>query len=204
MTKTGWWAKGLLLENCSCQLLCPAHISFKQTCEGERCLGHWAVHIAEGRYDGVDISQLNVVVVFEAPIRMFSGDWTEILYIDDRASPPQRRALEAIFSGVSGGPWETLGRFVATRLDTKFVPVELTDLGGEKRMRIPGLFETAVTALRGSDGKRRAVLDNLHNLIHGAVHVLGRGETRCTDPPFVFTNERKHGLYSDFSWRVPD
>ena len=204
MTKPAWWARGLLFENCSCQLLCPAHVSFKQTCEGDRCVGHWAVHIAEGRHDEVDISGLNTVVVFEAPVHMYSGDWTEILYIDERATAPQRQALEAIFNGTSGGPWETLGRFVATRLDTKFVPVELTDLDGEKRMRIPGLFETTVTALKGSDGKMRAVLDNLHNVIHGAVHVLGWGETRCTDHPLVFTNERKHGLYSEFSWKVSD
>ena len=38
-----WWGTGLLFENCSCQVLCPAHVSVKQRCTHERCTGHWAV-----------------------------------------------------------------------------------------------------------------------------------------------------------------
>lgn len=43
-----WWAKGLLFENCNCQVVCPGHVSFKQLCTHERCLGHWSIHIEEG------------------------------------------------------------------------------------------------------------------------------------------------------------
>jgi len=37
-----WWVNGTLFENCNCQLLCPAHISFRQDCQDERCVGFWA------------------------------------------------------------------------------------------------------------------------------------------------------------------
>ena len=159
---TDWWARGLLFENCSCQLVCPAHVSFKQRCENDRCIGHWAVHISKGQFDDVALSDLNVAVVFESPIKMDSGDWIQRLYIDERANGPERDALETVFTGRAGGPWETLGQFVATRLDTRFVPVHFEDAGHEKKMHIPGVFKTTVTAIQGRDGVGHAVLSNLY------------------------------------------
>ena len=57
-----WHIHGLLFENCSCQLVCPAHISFKQNCTNERCTGHWSLHIDEGRYDDTLLNGLNAVI----------------------------------------------------------------------------------------------------------------------------------------------
>ena len=50
MNGVSWWAKGLLVENCNCTLVCPGHMSFKQLCTHERCIGAWGVRIEEGRY----------------------------------------------------------------------------------------------------------------------------------------------------------
>ena len=195
-----WWAKGLLFENCSCQLLCPAHISFKQTCENDRCRGHWIIHIADGGFGNVGLGGLTVVVLYDTPVRMFEGGWIQAVYIDDQASAAQRDALEAIFSGKVGGPWAILGQFVATRLESQFVSIQFADDTHEKRLTIPGVLETTVTAVRGRDDKGQAVLSNLYNVLHGAVHVLARGRTRCSDRVFDFANERTHALWSDFSW----
>jgi len=194
-----WWAKGLLFENCSCHLLCPAHVSFKQRCDGNKCVGHWAVHITEGRFDGLPIDELNVAVLFEGPVVMFEGNWRQRLYIDERANPPQREALESIFSGTVGGPWEILGQFVSTRIPTSFAPVYFEETDLVKRMSIPGVLNTTVKAIRGRNDQQ-AILSNLFNVIHGVVHVLSRGSTRCHDDVFDFTTEKTHGLYSDFSW----
>lgn len=200
MTVPTWWAKGLLFENCSCQVLCPAHISFKQECENDSCQGHWAVHIVDGWYGNVALEGLNVVVVFETPVRMYEGEWTQRIYVEERATSQQRHALEAIVSGAAGGPWETLGQFVATRLETKTAPMTFEDTGATKRLSVPGIFETEVTALRGRDGVGPVTLANLYNVIHGLVHTLARGRTACRDAPFNFSIERTHGLYSEFSW----
>ena len=76
------------------------------------------------------------------------------------------------------------------------------DAGRIKRLTIPEVFQTTVQAIRGSDDTSEAVLSNLHNLIHGPTHVLGRGKTDCTDSPFEIHNEKTHGLYSNFSWEA--
>ena len=204
MARPTWAASGLLFENCSCQLLCPAHISFKNTCNHDRCRGHWGVHIDGGHYGDVTLNDLNLVVVYESPVRMYSGDWKQGFYVDERVTDAQREALDAIFTGRAGGPWEVLAGFVSTRLASRFVPIRFEDDGPEKRLSIPEVFDTTVTSIRGRDRERTAVLSNLHNVIHGAVQVLARGQTRCADGAFDFAHEKTHALYSRFSWAITE
>ena len=97
MPITPWRATGLLVENCNCQLLCPGHISFKQRCTNERCHGHWAIHVDEGRFGDIDLADTNVVIVFDAPARMYDGGWTQACYIDE-PGPPTRSARHSMTS----------------------------------------------------------------------------------------------------------
>jgi len=200
MSLPAWRATGVLFENCNCQLLCPAHVSFKQACTNERCHGHWALHIQEGYFGDVDLAGTNAVIVYDTPQLMFEGGWIQACYIDDGATETQRAALDAILSGREGGPWAVLGRFVETRLDTRFVSMRFEDDGREKRLSVPDVIETTITAIRGADGDTEARLENLHNVLHGPTHILARGHTRCTDRLFDFENQRSHALYSQFTW----
>jgi hypothetical protein len=195
-----WHLRGLLFENCSCQLVCPAHISFKQKCTYERCTGHWSFHIDEGLYEDTRLNNLNVVIVFDTPQRMYEGDWTETIYIDEQAHAAQRTALEAILTGQVGGPWEILARFVTHWQETRFVPMHFEDNGRHKHLHVDGLFETDVEAIRAKDDNGEATLTNMFNQIHGDVHVLARGKTTCTDGALDFAIEKTHGLYSQFTW----
>ena len=200
MIDVTWQARGLIFENCSCQLLCPGHVSFRQDCSHERCQGHWALRIEDGNFGGVDLAGLNAAQVYDAPQRMYQGGWTQGCYIDDLATPPQRAALDTILCGRAGGPWAILERFVKRRLTTRYVPMRFEDLGHEKRLWIPDQLDTTVNAIRGGDRKDLVTIDNLHNVIHGATHVLGRGRTESTDPVLGFELTETHGLYSNFSW----
>ena len=156
-----WWAKGLLFENCSCQLVCPGHFSFKQLCTFDRCLGHWAIHIDQGQVGEVVLADFNVVIVFDAPQRMYDGDWTQKFYIDERAEASRRAAIETILSGNAGGPWQILSQFVSKQLATRFVPIEFEDKGREKRMWINDFFDTTVKAIRAKDDVGDVVLSNI-------------------------------------------
>ena len=202
MSKIPWQATGLLFENCSCQLVCPAHISFKQYCTHDRCIGHWAIHIDEGRFGTTGLDGSNVVILYDAPQRMYEGGWTEVFYIDESAHAARREALETIFSGQAGGPWQVLAQFVSKRLDTRIVPIHFEDGGREKRMWIDGVFETEIAAIRASDDRGEAMLVNLFNQIHAERQVLARGRTRVTDREFAFEIDKTHALYSQFSWAV--
>lgn len=195
-----WFADGLLFENCSCQLICPAHISFKQDCTHDRCLGHWAVHIASGRFGEVDLSGLNVLILYDAPQRMYEGGWRQVFLFGERSSTAQREALTLIFSGRAGGPWEVLAKFVEQQLDSQVLPLQFEDQGRRKRFWIDGVFDTEVSAIRANNDQGDAMLVNLFNQIHSDRQVLARGTTVSTVSAFPFSNDKTHALYSDFSW----
>ena len=197
-----WRMRGLLFENCNCQLVCPGHISFRQLCTHERCIGNWAIHVEEGRFGEVTLDGLNVVILFDSPQLMVAGGWREVFYLDDRADAAQREALEQILSGGAEGPWAVLARFVGERLPTRYVPIRFEDGGRTKRMSIEGIFETEVEAIRGKDKAEEAVLANVFNQIHAPVQTLALGKTRCTDAAFPLAIEGTHGLYSRFAWEV--
>ena len=126
----------------------------------------------------------------------------ELLFVDERCDNVQREALETIFSGKAGGPWEVLGRFVAKRLPTRFVPLRFTDDGRRKRMWVEDLFDTSIEAIRGKDKSKEASMSNVFNQIHAADQVLATGRTQCSDKEFPFSLEGSHALYSRFSWEV--
>jgi len=197
-----WWAKGLLFENCNCQLICPAHISFKQNCTHERCTGYWAIRFEEGVYGDIPLRGLGAVVLFETSQRMYEGGWIEGLYLDENADESQREALETILKGNAGGPWAILARFVETWLETRTVGLKFEDEGRKKTLSVEGLFETRIEALKGNPGPE-AVLVNLYNTIHGPTHVLARGSSRCADRGLAIATEGTHALYSQFSWQGP-
>ena len=198
-----WSAKGLLFENCNCQLICPAHVSFKQNCTNERCTGYWAIRFNEGTYGDIPLVGLCVVILYDAPQKMYEGGWTEALYLDESADACQREALETILKGKAGGPWEILARFVGTWLETRTVSINFKDDGRNKSLTVNGLLEARIEVLRGSNPDAPATLGNLYNAIHGPTHTLARGFSRCIDRGFSFATEGTHALYSNFSWEGP-
>lgn len=203
-TQEKWWAKGILLESCNCQLLCPAHVNFKQRCTNEVCHAYWAPHIEEGRFGAVPLDGLNAVLAFETPQVMASGGWTQAIYIDERADEAQRQALERIFSGLVGAGWAVLAQFVAKRLETRFVPIHFRDEGRRRKsMLIEGYFATSVETVKGADRTREVALENAFNQIHGPSHILCLGTTRYADQGLSQTTEGSHALYSRFSWTGP-
>ena len=83
-----WWAKGLLFENCSCQVVCPGHVHFDQACTLERCVGYWAVRFDGGEFGGVPLGGVSAVVAYDSPQHMIEGNWTQVIVID--GGPPSR------------------------------------------------------------------------------------------------------------------
>jgi hypothetical protein len=73
----------------------------------------WRVVMAHrgGEADGVDVAGMPVAIALRYSDDEPSSPWTWILYLDERATDPQRAALEDIFTGQRGGdaathfPW---------------------------------------------------------------------------------------------------
>lgn len=197
-----WHARGLLFENCSCQLVCPGHMHFSQACTHERCLGYWAIRVDEGAYGDVPLAGLKAFIAFDAPQHMIEGNWTEVVIIDEAATPPQREAMEAILTGRAGGSWALLAKFVSRWLDTRYLPIEFTEEPHAKHARIPGLAEASITEIKGRDRSQPVTFENIFNQIHASTQVLALGSTAYDDGVIRIATKQTHGLHSKFEWVV--
>lgn len=201
-TPANWWARGLLFENCNCQLVCPGHLHFDQLCTHERCLGYWAVRVDGGQFGEVQLAGIKAVIAFDAPQHMIAGNWTEVVIIDEAASPEQRDAMLGLLTGRAGGPWEVLAKFVGRWLEPRYLPIEFSEEEGKKRARIPGLLETAISQIRGRDRSKPVLFENIFNQIHAPQQVLATGTTEYDDGVIRIRTARTHGLFSNFEWQV--
>jgi hypothetical protein len=197
-----WYARGLIFENCSCALVCPGHMHFSQNCTHERCKGYWALRIDEGRFGDVSVAGTRAVIAFDTPQRMIDGGWLQTIIIDESASEAQRQALETIFMGHAGGPWEKLAAFVATRQPTEFRAIALEDEGPVKRASIVDRLKSVVTQLRGRDKSKPVLFENIFNQIHAPTQVIALGESEYDDGVVKFRTTGSHSTFSHFEWRV--
>ena len=211
-----WWAEGLLFENCNCTAVCPGHIHFSQKCTHEICHGFWAIRFeggrvgaggeggagagAEGLPGDVDLAGIDVVVVYETPQVMVDGGWKQAIIVSDRATAAQRRAVEEILTGMRGGPWEILARFVGDARPTRSARIRIEDAPGRKSVTVRGVLEGAVEAIRGRNRAEPVTFENIYNQIHDTSQVIARGTTRYDDGEIVIANEGTHGLWSRFRW----
>lgn len=199
-----WWAKGLIFENCSCQLVCPGHIHFDQLCTHERCRGYWAFRFDDGEVDSVPLARRRVVIAYDSPQRMIDGGWTQIMFVDADASAEQRSALESVFRGDLGGPWEVLAQFVETRLPTRSVTIEMETDTPSKSLTIPGVIQATVEMIRGRNRSEPVRFENIFNQIHAPSQVIAFGSSHYDDGVIRFDTERTHGLWSQFDWHGSD
>lgn len=199
-TSQDWWAKGLLFENCNCTAVCPGHVHFSQPCTHDVCHGFWAIRFREGVVDGVPVDGVDAVVVYESPQVMIDGGWREVILVSEGATEAQRTAVERLLTGSLGGPWEVLGRFVEQRLPTRVVPIRIEENERSMTVRIQGLLEAVVEAVRGKDRTQPVTFENIYNQIHDPHQVIARGETRYDDGTIVIDTEGTHGLWSHFAW----
>ena len=201
-----WELAGDLFEGCNCQMICPCHFSFKQRQTEIVCQATWAFHVDHGSWGSIDLAEANVFVVALSPGKsMIEGNWTALLYLDDRVTREQGDALRAIFSGTAGGPWPKLIQFCTNReyKAVKLAPMEFTKEERNFSLKVSGAAFLEVAAIAGADGQETAKLSNVYNVIHGPEHTLARSNHGIADEGLQWDCTDTHGLYSKFRWSGP-
>jgi hypothetical protein len=110
--KAPWKIVGQMEEACSCDKACPCWFGSKPT--KMNCSGNQFLFIEKGSYGNVKLDGLAVANYVQSPdgrgMMESFGKWTlSYLYLDEKASPEQRKALEAIGNIVlpfTGAPQE--------------------------------------------------------------------------------------------------
>src|SRR5438045_6993878 len=116
--KTPWKITGQLEEACSCDAACPCWFSSKPT--KMTCSGGQVLFIEKGNYGNVKLDGLALGNMSQSPagrsMMESFGNWNlSYNYIDEKATPEQRKALEAIAATVlvPGASKKTETRYVA-------------------------------------------------------------------------------------------
>ena len=117
-----WQLSGRFHEFCNCDLLCPCLFDVTARPDQGWCGSVFTFDIERGGSDGVDLAGRTAVIAVNIPGTFAEGNFTARLYVDDGADEPQQRALEQIFTGQQGGPWEVVAPAFAQWLPTKTAP----------------------------------------------------------------------------------
>src|SRR5256714_10499757 len=114
-----WKITGQLEEACSCDAACPCWFNSKPT--KMTCGGGQVLFIQKGNYGKVKLDGLAIASMSQSPegqTMMGSfGNWNfSYNYIDEKANPEQRKALEAIAATV-------LVPGASKKTETRYVPI---------------------------------------------------------------------------------
>ncbi len=119
---TKWSMQGALLGGCNCDWGCPCSFNAPPTrgfCEGAAV---W--HIERGNFGDVPLAGLSWAWAAHSPGPLHLGNVTWMVLADEKATAAQRKALDKIAEGKSGGPWVIFMAVASKRFDTKFARFE--------------------------------------------------------------------------------
>ncbi len=195
-----WEIAGEYFESCNCEVLCPCLLSRAQARPTEgHCDVVVAVRVDRGHYGDTDLSGLNAVLAIYTPDIMARGGWTVAPYVDGRARPDQRAALEAIISGRAGGPLARFDPLIASRLPARVVPITISVEGRTRVLTIPEIAEVTVEGILGA-GNQEVWLDNVGHFASRRLSAARGARSRFTDRGLTFENSGRNGHYASIRW----
>ena len=145
--KTSWFMQADYIQACNCDFGCPCEFSAPPTrgfCEG---VGAWK--IGQGRYGSVPLDGLGLAFAAHWPKALHEGNGTAVIYVDQQASPEQRKALLEIGQGKAGGlPFEILATTISTFLEPQFAPFEFELNGANSKVRVGTQMQAATEPIK--------------------------------------------------------
>jgi hypothetical protein len=205
-----WRLTGEYLENCNCAVLCPCLVGPRSERGGALARpteGHCDVpvvfQVERGTHGDVSLDGLAAAVVIHTPGPMGEGRWTVGLYLDERATPPQQAALEAIFGGAAGGPLGVLGALAETRLPTRTAAIRFEQDGTRRRASIPGVLELEIEGLPGRDRASAMWVDNVRHFAAGRLALALATRSMYRDHGLGWDHTSRNAHYAPISWSGP-
>ena len=204
-TATSWRMRGDILENCSCNVTCPCNFG------GDPSLGYCeatlSYRIQDGNYGNTRLDGLNLVLYLRMPGKVFDGNWTLGVYLDQRANQEQVEALGTILSGQAGGMFAALSGLIGTALPPKQVPITFNTVDGEHRVTVPGLLEAGSeripNPMPGEPPLDTKATDMAVPFYSGPANVRRSSVFSLTDPDLSFQHSASSSFTGHFDYSGP-
>jgi hypothetical protein len=164
--------RGTGLGNCHCHDICPCNVDLRPNGPGGECKGLFVINIREGNKDEIDLSGVNVVMVYTIPDIPSAGNWRVGLIVDSGASDQQASALESIFRGQEGGIFGDFSGLYGEFMGVQRARVTYSN-GETPSATIEGTGDASFEPLRDMEGKPTVLLNAAFAM--GPELVVGKG-----------------------------
>ena len=199
-----WSFKGDYFEACNCEVNCAC--VFGSPGHYDDCQVALAWHIDSGKYGDVTLDGLNFALVARTPKMMSAGNWTAVIYLDDRAEGAQLEALRAIVSGDAGGGFGRRKALITNLMGAKSVPIAYEVKAHGRRVSIQGSLELEVEGVRGNNPDEDVQLINDPRAAErgGGPRTVARSTVyQHTQEGLAWDNSGKTGYYAPVEMSGP-
>jgi hypothetical protein len=197
-----WRLQGSYFESCNCDPICPCRrvngVAGGRSTHGV-CEGVLSWIVEEGTVDGLDVSGQPAAMAVRYDDDEAESPWTWILYLDERASPEQRDALAAVFSGRRGGdalkhfPWAWKA---SHHVGVRTVPIEVAHTPRRQWLRVRDVVSVRIRDVFAEQATVSCVIPG-HDR---AGEELVADELRVLDGPFELHYEGVCGYGATFDY----
>jgi hypothetical protein len=203
VTEKAWRLAGEFIVSCNCDW-CPCAISLGRARPSEgHCYSWFAFRVDAGHAGDLALGDLSLALLLEVPGRMAEGNYALGLFLDERASEPQRAALERIFTGRAGGPPGWWSLVVATYLGARVVPIRYEADGTRRRVSIPKVLDGVIEAEIGVDRASPVRISNLGYWLGPEVSLARGTRSRVRGWGRVWDLSGRSAEYGRFDWQGP-
>lgn len=164
--------EGRLLEVCNCHTLCPCWVGDDP--DGGTCDSTLAYRFDSGTIDGVDVSGIALALAVHIPGNVLKGNWRAIVFIDEKATPEQEKALLSVYTGKQGGPVAELVKLVGEVLSVQRAPITFTVTEGKGTLKVGDTVHAEIEPFRGPTGEPTQLVESIFSTIPGSPAFVGK------------------------------
>ena len=141
--QTTYYLKGEVVGGCNCDWGCPCN--FEVAPSYGFCEGDYVWVLEQGHFGDVMLDGLSFGMFFHSPEAIHLGNLTTVTVIDERATPPQRQAIEEMVTQVV--PFSVFTSLSSNILAVRYAPFQVRLDGINSHITISDIFELGLTPM---------------------------------------------------------
>jgi hypothetical protein len=203
-TRTEWHLTGEEIASCNCAWGCPCQ--FMALPATGYCEALVAIDIDRGHFGETTLDGVRYAEVFHWDGAVHEGNgWRRVIF-DERSTPEQRVAIQALTDGTQGHPYfEIFSAMAPNALEPVVAPIEL-EYDHDKRqarIRIPQLAESQIEPIRNpvTGEEQRARIDLPDGFEYKLAEVGNSVQWRTTaGEHLAMEHENTYAQFVRFDW----
>jgi hypothetical protein len=127
-----------------------------------------------GTIDGIDVAGLTIAFVTHIPGNVLNGNWRVAVYVDEKSTEQQEKALLSVFTGKQGGPAADLAALIGKIVAVQRAPIEFSVRKTTGTLRIGNVMSAEMEPFLGGTGELATLHDSAFSTIPGSAAYIGK------------------------------